>query len=93
VIGQHSSLRLDEDGRPHIAYTNSTANVARYARWDGTQWALETLSGARNYGTALALDAEGNPHIAYCAGAYDLVYVYQAEEKRYFLFLPWVVRP
>lgn len=59
-----SSLRLDADGHPHIAYGG---NHLYYAWHDGTDWHYETVDSANEVGSyaSLALDADNNPHISY----------------------------
>lgn len=58
------SLRLDADGRPHIAYGGEHLY---YARFDGTMWHTEIVDPAPGVGAyaSLALDAVGYPHISY----------------------------
>ena len=93
VIGQSSSLALDVNRFPHIAYTDKTGNLLKYAYWDGGQWVLGALSSARNFGTSLALDTDESPHIAFCGGSYDLLYATRVVEERRLIYLPLVVTP
>ena len=64
---RENSLRLDSQGRPHVAYGG---DHLYYATQDGGGWKIETVDGANNVGTyaSLALDAEQRPHIAYYDG-------------------------
>ncbi|MFT7691965.1 MAG: hypothetical protein ACI8P2_000583 [Candidatus Latescibacterota bacterium] len=76
-VGKFSSLAVDADGLPHIAYfewATSNTGFIKYAHWDGSQWQRERVEelrdveisflGARRM-TSIALDARGIPHIAY----------------------------
>lgn len=58
------SLRLDANGRPHIAYGG---DYLYYAWYDGAGWRLETVDTSEGVGSyaSLALDVNGNPHISY----------------------------
>jgi hypothetical protein len=70
TVGKYSSLAIDSAGRPHIAYYDYSMGTLKYARWDGSQWAIETIidpDGSYDYGVgcSLHLDALDVPHIAY----------------------------
>jgi hypothetical protein len=74
VIGDGSagwitSLALDGDGRPHIAFLNTPNNDLMYTHWDGQEWVMETVIhlGAESLvdSLSLTLDADNLPHIAY----------------------------
>lgn len=71
-----SRLALDDGGFPHLSYHDRSNDDLRYARWDGTQWVLETVDSGRQVGafSSLALDRNGYPHISY-------QYVSQAQVK------------
>jgi hypothetical protein len=63
-----ASLVLDSGGNPHIAYLDGYPNYdLKYAKWNGTQWNIETVDSHGYVGMAasLALDSGGNPHISY----------------------------
>ncbi len=65
--GHYTSLVLDAQGRPHIAYTDNVVMRPRYAYWDGSTWQIQTVGepdGFASY-TSLALDRTGRPHIGY----------------------------
>jgi hypothetical protein len=59
-----SSLKLDSNERPHIAYSNGQL---QYLFWDGSLWRLETLNSSCHIGEylSLALDSNDNPHVSY----------------------------
>ncbi len=61
-----TSLALDADGRPHIAYRCSPGEVYEvcYARFDGTAWLSETVDPGGTQ-VSLALDTDDHPRIAY----------------------------
>jgi PKD repeat protein len=66
--GMYSSIVLDAGGSPHISYAGGTVpRPLKYARWNGTAWEMQLVTGASGVDTptALALDGSGNPHIAY----------------------------
>ncbi|MBK9094043.1 MAG: hypothetical protein IPM84_14975 [Anaerolineae bacterium] len=68
------SLRLDSQGRPHIAYGG---DHLYYAWHDGSAWQLETVDSGVRVGAyaSLALDSNGSPHIGYFDSAnFDLRY-------------------
>lgn len=67
-VGQHSSLALDSNGRPHISYYDFLNNDLKYAFKDGTDWHIETVDFMGYVGayTSLALDSNDRPHITYC---------------------------
>ena len=62
VIG-HTSIAVDDDGRPRISYHDG---ALRLAEWDGSHWAITTQdSGSAGQGTQIAIDGDGKTHIAY----------------------------
>jgi len=62
-----TSLALDSQGRPHIAYTTGLepAGSLHYARWTGMGWETEMVDDAPAVVTSMALDSQDRPHIAY----------------------------
>ena len=61
------SLQIDNAGNPHISYYDQTNADLKYAKWNGTAWAIQTVDSAGNVGrnSSLQLDSAGNPHISY----------------------------
>ena len=61
--------RRDLDGGSAAGSTRDAllARAARYARWDGSVWAIHRISSAWNVGaySSLALDASDQPHVSY----------------------------
>ena len=70
--GMYTSIDLDSDDYPHISYAISTLPYGiynlRYARFDGSEWHIETVDTAGDVGyyTSIALDSNDRPHISYC---------------------------
>src|SRR5205085_5222405 len=48
-VGGYTSLAFDSSGKPAIAYSHSTATQVRFAKYDGTNWNLTSISGDRGY--------------------------------------------
>ncbi len=66
--GTYTSLALDAEDRPRIAYYHGGNSELRYAAWDGAYWWSETVDGQSTRAGSfaeLALDSDGVPHIAY----------------------------
>lgn len=63
------SLALDNTGRPHITYKDTTAGQFRYAYREGAGWHMEVVDAQTSIGgrSSLTLDANGQPHVAFCA--------------------------
>jgi hypothetical protein len=66
-IGWYSSLKFDSYDNPHISYYDKTNGDLKYASWNGSAWAIQTVDSEQNVGldTSLALDSNNNPHITY----------------------------
>jgi hypothetical protein len=66
-VGYSSSLALDTNGRPRIAYCDRTTLDLRYATWNGSSWDIQTLDSTGSVGhyPSLALDSSDYAHIAY----------------------------
>ena len=74
-----TSLGLDAQGNPHIAYTTRDGNsfAVRYAKRYGGSWAIETVDPSAS-APSLALDSAGRPHLAYLdATGSRLVYAHR----------------
>ncbi|MCX5786277.1 MAG: fibronectin type III domain-containing protein [Elusimicrobia bacterium] len=67
--GRHTSLALDGLGNTHISYYSPGDTSLRYAKGNGTSWAVQAVDNAGDAVTSLALDGSGNPHISYYDGA------------------------
>ncbi|MDT8306535.1 MAG: hypothetical protein RRC07_11420 [Anaerolineae bacterium] len=73
--GEHPSLGLDAEGRPHLSYIVDydvwTGGELRYAYDDGS-WQVEAVrANVRISDSALALDSTGKVHLVYGAWATD----------------------
>jgi len=62
-----SSIALDSQGYPHIAYYMQGAGL-KYARWTGTEWTFATPDADCCGAISLALDSQDRPYISYAAG-------------------------
>jgi hypothetical protein len=89
VAGMHPahghSLALDSTGKPHIAYSDTSAKKIMYASLEGSTWTAEAV--ADDTGTdiekyiSLAFDASGDPHISFhdsAQSAIDLKYAHKS---------------
>jgi hypothetical protein len=79
IIGAYSSLALDSNGRPHVAYSDSSNGALKYASWNGSSWNIQTLdkatfnlignlsatSASTGSYVSLVLDSNDFPHISY----------------------------
>lgn len=67
AVGFYSSLELDHDDNPCVAYHDYVHNKLKYAWKDSSGWQIEAVNYAGNGGTAasLALDSAGTPFICY----------------------------
>jgi len=84
--GYGTSLALDGQDRPRIAYEYALANDLRYAAFDGTHWVTQTVDafGITGIHPSLALDAAERPRIAYrIAGTnyMDLLYAWTSPDN------------
>lgn len=77
-VGEQSSLALDNQMHPHIAYRDFGVEDGqlKYAEWDGLDWQIEVVDNQGDAGKdpSLALDSTGRPHISYAGGDYSLKY-------------------
>ncbi|MCW4024872.1 MAG: hypothetical protein NWF01_07550 [Candidatus Bathyarchaeota archaeon] len=62
----HSSIALDAQGVPHIAYIDST-NRLRYTILNNTYWTFQTVDAFVDpqVSPSLTIDTQGNPHLSY----------------------------
>ena len=80
IAGQFSSLDLDAQGAPWIAFYEPAQLLLRYAHRapDGWQSGVIQASVLVGYRNSLDLDPQSYPHIAYQAGSQGgILYAYQ----------------
>lgn len=65
--GNSTSLAFDRDGRPVIAYKETTNGDLKVARFNGQYWGTTTVDSAGDVGSScsLAIGSDGQPAIAY----------------------------
>jgi putative cofactor-binding repeat protein len=70
-VGYYSSIALDSNGTPHIAYSDMSNWNLKYASWSGSEWAIQVVDSLERVNTfasmapSLAIDSSDNPHISY----------------------------
>jgi hypothetical protein len=71
-VGLYSSLKLDVDDNPRIAYHDETNGTLKYAAWDGIAWQHTVVDSSAHVGAypSLALTSDGDPIIAYFDSTY-----------------------
>jgi hypothetical protein len=62
-----TSIQLDAEGLPGIAYYNQDEEALAYAKYDGNEWTIQLVDSDGDAGryAHLIYDANGYPHIAY----------------------------
>jgi hypothetical protein len=91
-VGQHSSLKIDTNGHPHISYFDSTSGSLKYAYNDGSTWHYSAVDAAPSgQYTSLALESGTNPLIAYCGmvNVPQVYYLCGSLKYAYFDGLEW----
>ena len=80
-IGEESSLALDSQMHPHIAYKDfGTANTKlKYVKWNGSEWKIQIVDeqGFLEYTSlapSLVLNSMDQPCISYAGESYNLQY-------------------
>jgi hypothetical protein len=69
--GLLTSIALDSQGVPHVAYSDGTIPVRLATRTGVGTWAIESLSTTNDtWVNSLALDGNDAPHIAYAFGGW-----------------------
>ena len=97
-VGRYSSLALDANDFPRIAYYDEANGELLYAYWTGGIWEYSIVDHEDSVGeyTSLALDNNGNPHISYFDATNEaLKYAYVSRnvvEYPYQILIPMLVR-
>ena len=77
-IGEESSLDLDSQMRPHIAYRDFGVvnGQLKYASWNGVAWQIQVVDNQGDAGKdpSLVINSEDMPCISYAGGDYSLKY-------------------
>jgi hypothetical protein len=62
-----TSIQLDADELPAVAYYDDKVDALAYAKFDGSDWSVEIVDDDGDAGryASLAFDADGAPHITY----------------------------
>lgn len=77
--GSFSSIDLDSNGFPHISYYDASNGDLKYAKYNGTTWAIEIIDEVGDVGSysSLGIDLQDFAHISYYdATNGDLKYAY-----------------
>jgi hypothetical protein len=77
--GGFSSLALDSEGHPHIAFISHNHTIATdtdilmYATLNQSQWEINVIDSSWGIGSyfSLVLDSSGNPHVSYVDRSLD----------------------
>ena len=66
-VGRYSSLALDSNDFPNIAYYDEAIRELLFTYWTGAAWEYSAVDHDESVGeyTSLALDNNGDPHISY----------------------------
>ncbi|MFQ6061214.1 MAG: hypothetical protein ACE5KV_08005, partial [Thermoplasmata archaeon] len=65
VIGAWSSIGVDNNGKPHVAYYDGTHRKVKYATVVDDTWKSLSVDDMIGPGLSLDLDSLGRPHISY----------------------------
>lgn len=79
-VGKWSSIAVDQDGNPHIAYYDATNTALKYAKKTGSSWSTQTVDNSGDVGecTDIVIDPDGYPHIGCFSATLGLpVHVWQ----------------
>ncbi len=80
-VGRDSSIAIDSDDHPHIAYHDIHWENLKYAQWTGSLWSIVVVDSAGyDNKPSLALDSSDNPHISYTHGS---LYEYKNRTLKY----------
>jgi hypothetical protein len=86
-VGFSAYIALDAEGSPHIAYSDVSAGLIKYAVRKNGRWTVEVVDRVSAIGypdrNSLALDDEGRPYIGYYDGARGVLKVAYRQGQRW----------
>ncbi|MEW6069585.1 MAG: fibronectin type III domain-containing protein [Candidatus Thermoplasmatota archaeon] len=67
VGGWYTSIALDGNNWPRFSYYDNSNGDLKYARWNGSAWAIETIDSEGRVGdlSDIVIDTNNYPHISY----------------------------
>jgi hypothetical protein len=86
-VGFSSYIALDNSGDPHIAYSDVSSGLIKYAVRKAGRWTIEVVDRVSALGypdrNSLAFDEAGQPYIGYYDGARGLLKVAHREGQKW----------
>ncbi|MCD4706537.1 MAG: T9SS type A sorting domain-containing protein [Candidatus Sabulitectum sp.] len=79
-LAHYTSIALDSEGHPRIAYTDQDTEELKYASWNGSSWVITVVTTANPIGfkCSLCIDSEDNPSIAFDAAIPSITHLWYA---------------
>jgi hypothetical protein len=76
VVGAWSSIKVDNSGRPHIAYYDGTHGNVKYATKSNNSWNRTSIDNSPGNFFSLDLDSHERPHVSYHSAERNLKHAY-----------------